>query len=149
MQEYVLGFLFTIEHPGFIVLLKKKFPKWQEGLLNGVGGKIDTSDKDSYTAMDREWREETGLDVSIPWNYFANIGDNKFRVHCFRYETNETDFFELEEKLPSENDVGEKFEIRDLQILLDSEKHEMIPNLQWLLPLAFDKDYRYTEAQLH
>lgn len=42
MKKYVLGFMFSTEDRGQkVALIKKLKPKWQAGLLNGIGGKIE------------------------------------------------------------------------------------------------------------
>ena len=56
---YVVGFLFNPDMTE-VVLIKKNRPDWQKGLLNGVGGKIE-SGEDPITAMIREFKEETGI----------------------------------------------------------------------------------------
>src|SRR5690349_13991679 len=38
-QAYALGFLF--DGTGRVVLIRKRRPAWQAGLLNGVGGKVE------------------------------------------------------------------------------------------------------------
>jgi len=58
MTKYVLGFMFD-EKMNNIILIKKTHPKWQAGLWNGVGGRIEF-DELSIQAMSREFKEETG-----------------------------------------------------------------------------------------
>lgn len=66
-QLYVLGFAFT--HDGRVALIRKKRPQWQEGRLNGIGGKVEDNES-SIEAMQREFLEETGLDIkSHYWQY--------------------------------------------------------------------------------
>ena len=64
---YVVGFLFNPDMTE-VVLIKKNRPDWQKGLLNGVGGKIE-SGEDPITAMIREFKEETGVEI-YNWNLF-------------------------------------------------------------------------------
>ena len=45
-----------------MALIQKKRPAWQAGKLNGIGGKVETTE-DSTSAMVREFREETGVDT--------------------------------------------------------------------------------------
>lgn len=51
-RQYVLGFLFN-ENLTKVVLVRKKRPEWQCGLLNGVGGKIEDGEP-PLDAMVRE-----------------------------------------------------------------------------------------------
>ena len=57
MKKYVTGFLFS-KDASHVVLIKKINPQWQNGLFNGVGGKIETNET-SIAAMVREFFEET------------------------------------------------------------------------------------------
>lgn len=60
MEKYCLGFAFS-EDFKYLVLIKKNRPEWQKGLLNGVGGKVDTKDESFRDAMIREFFEETNV----------------------------------------------------------------------------------------
>lgn len=65
--EYVCGFMMDDE---WALLLRKARPDWQQGKLNGVGGKLEDQDRTALTnstfsngihnAMVREFKEETG-----------------------------------------------------------------------------------------
>lgn len=57
--DYVCGFMFSPTLTQ-VVLIEKKKPSWQKGLLNGVGGKVEPREEPSY-AMAREFKEETGV----------------------------------------------------------------------------------------
>jgi len=59
MKKYVVGLCFNSAMDS-IVLIRKNRPKWQRGLLNGVGGHIEDGEA-AITAMVREFREETGV----------------------------------------------------------------------------------------
>ena len=61
-DRYVLGFAF--DNNGRVLLIRKKKPKWQEGLLNGIGGHVEPNEL-PLAAMNRECFEETGL--SLGW----------------------------------------------------------------------------------
>ena len=51
-MRYVAGFMFDSSYEN-VLLIRKTKPKWQEGLLNGVGGKIEPGEKE-LDAMKRE-----------------------------------------------------------------------------------------------
>ena len=68
MDKYVVGFLFSPKHD-WVVLIEKLRPKWQVGLLNGVGGHIESGEL-SYKAMVREFHEEAGV-PDTKWRQFA------------------------------------------------------------------------------
>jgi len=80
MKRYVLGFAI---YAGNVLLIKKEKPRTQKGKLNGIGGKIEEGET-SYTAMVREFREETGLKSKIAqWSKFAIIRGEDYFVHIF------------------------------------------------------------------
>ena len=58
---YTLGFCFN-EKKDKVVLIKKRRPDWQKGLLNGIGGKINPNEND-HEAQVREFFEETAIDI--------------------------------------------------------------------------------------
>ena len=61
-MNYCLGFL-TDPTGERILLMEKRRPHWQVGLLNGIGGKLE-DEESGVEAMARECVEETGLDVN-------------------------------------------------------------------------------------
>lgn len=73
MKEYVLGFAFD-EKAQNVVLIEKLRPEWQKGLYNGIGGKVERNDNTNYTAMCREFYEETRVHtVPDMWKNFGNM----------------------------------------------------------------------------
>lgn len=97
--SYVLGFLFDAQLEN-VVLIRKAKPKWQAGLLNGVGGKVHTREAD-LAAMRREFLEETGSAIA-EWHPFAKLQGRDWVVRCFyavtstlRVETNRVDVVEV------------------------------------------------------
>ena len=73
--DYVLGLAYAprsskVATTAHVLLLRKAKPKWQEGFLNGVGGKIEVGETIAG-AMAREFREETGIST-LPhyWTLF-------------------------------------------------------------------------------
>jgi 8-oxo-dGTP pyrophosphatase MutT (NUDIX family) len=56
-HRYVVGFLFS-EDESRVLLVWKNRPAWQDGKLNGVGGKIEAGET-PLQAMEREFKEET------------------------------------------------------------------------------------------
>lgn len=60
-MNYVLGFAF--DDLGRVALITKKRPHWQNGLLNGIGGKIQSGES-PFKAMVREFYEETGVGIA-------------------------------------------------------------------------------------
>ncbi len=143
-MEYVAGFLRLrlFYQTDRVVLLRKLKPAWQAGLLNGVGGKVESSsltDIDHFSetpedAMTREWMEETlGLVPEVDWKPFAVLRFvNGHTVHFFSGESNYPGVLNLH---GTDNDAGERFEVLPIKYAI--RRGDLIPNLKWLIPLAF------------
>lgn len=126
MKKYVTGFLFS-EDAKHLVLIKKINPAWQKGLFNGVGGKIESNEL-SVDAMVREFFEETGvMTQQEDWTCFANI----YRPNCY-----DVDMYFARTDLAFRARTIEAEEIHLVQV--GELPKNMIPNLQWLIPLALD-----------
>ena len=127
MINYVLGFAFN-KDKNRVALIRKNRPEWQAGLLNGIGGKIEETDKSYVKAMIREFKEETGYSTDInDWQNYFILGNPDWQVNVFRMFNCDLD------KLRSKTD--EKIEIVYIDILHSKPR---ISNLDWLIPLALD-----------
>lgn len=127
MKRYVTGFLFS-KNSSHIVLIEKLSPEWQKGFFNGVGGKIEPGEN-AIDAMAREFNEETG--VLIPaeqWQCYAQI---------FRPSHYDLDVFFAHSDLAFNARTVEKEEV--FVVELSKLPTNLIPNLNWLIPLALDK----------
>lgn len=120
MQKYVLGFLFN-KQGNMVWLIRKNKPEWQAGQLNGIGGKIEENETPGL-AMQREFKEEAGLDI-IDWKWYGTItDDNYFQVFCFYAYSDEM------ASTMTDECVG----IYSSEFL----PMNVIPNLRWLIPMA-------------
>lgn len=131
-----MGFLFPNDLPGSVVLLRKRTRKepgleWMDGLLNGIGGKVERGESGKQ-AMARECEEEAGIQVST-WEQVAVVTDGTFQLEVFRAHVPEALM------VPSRNDVGEPFMIGKCTDVL-AQRVPVVPNLQWLLPMAMGAD---------
>ncbi len=127
MKKYVTGFLFS-QDASHLVLIKKLNPLWQRGLFNGIGGKIE-NDESSVAAMVRECAEETGV-ITEPanWTRFANV---------FRPNVYDVDMYFARTDLAYS---AKTIEAEEIHIIKVAElPKNLIPNLQWLIPLALDQ----------
>lgn len=125
LTRYVAGFLFSPDK-AWVALVRKNKPAWQAGKLNGIGGKIEPGETPAQ-AMCREFREEAGLDLS-DWREFCTLKwGNHAIIHFF------TSVIPNGERIHSNED-----EYIDWYSV--NTKHDVIPNLRWLIPLALDPD---------
>jgi 8-oxo-dGTP diphosphatase len=121
--NYVVGFIFSPDFKS-VLLVEKKKPKWQVGLLNGVGGKIEIGEGE-LDAMIRECKEETGLWIAV-WQRAAVMTNPFTKVHFF-FATHE--FIGI----PAVNDVDERLFIVQVDMIAYL---RTISNLQYLIPLC-------------
>jgi len=122
MTTYVVGFLFD-PHAFHVALIRKLRPEWQKGCLNGIGGKIESGESPKE-AMIREFTEETGARV-LDWAFFCKMYGDDWEVFCF--------------KSFGDYILGTKTDEEIVQVKLkDLELHHLIPNLNWLIPMALD-----------
>lgn len=85
--KYVCGFLF--DHSGqSIALIRKKYPAWQAGMMNGVGGRIEAGEE-PLAAMKREFLEEAKLDITA-WKHFCTLNNMDAIIHWFVARTDYT-----------------------------------------------------------
>lgn len=126
MQEYVAGLLFNPERTK-VVLVKKNRPEWQAGLLNGVGGKVEPNES-LLGAMIREFREETGLEITRWRKGFKLVREEAYVVQFY------TAFSEDFEKVRTME--SEEIGIYDVSPLPTN----LIPNLNWIIPLLLDQN---------
>ena len=136
MNKYVTGFLFS-KDASHVVLIKKINPQWQNGLFNGVGGKIETNEA-SIAAMVREFFEETGVTTQpADWTHYAKI----YRPNGYDVDM----YFAYSDLAFSAKTIEqEQVHIIDLTQL----PRNIIPNLQWLIPLALDKQADFSSPVL-
>ena len=130
-KQYVCGFCFDYSREK-VVLIKKNRPEWQKGKLNGVGGKIEAGET-IHDAMQREFLEETGVDVWA-WNLFCTYNGRDGVVYFMKA------FSAGAEHVTSVTD--EVVNLYDIRFLNNTDpkwaENETIPNLKWLIPLAKD-----------
>lgn len=136
MKKYVTGFLFSND-TRHVVLIKKINPKWQRGLFNGIGGKIEANES-SIDAMVREFCEETGvITQQTDWTCYANI----YRPNCY-----DVDVYFARSDLAFNAKTVEQEQVHIIQ--LAELPNNMVPNLQWLIPLALDQQADFSNPVL-
>ncbi len=127
MQEYVIGFVFNKDLTS-VLLMHKNSPAWQNGFINGLGGKVE-SDEDTFTTVSREIEEESGLKIPKEhWVKSGRIYSDSFTVDVFgyMYESN------MNDAVTKEDEPIEWFRVDDLP-------HNTLENVPWLMHITLDK----------
>lgn len=130
-NEAVLGLMFS-ESLWSVALIWKNKPKWQKGLLNGIGGKVEDSDDSHVAAIVREFREETGFQTTEEqWTPFAMLlGDHgKWRVACY---------FTIGDLSKLRTTTDEEIGIFQIS-LLQAHPGQLVGGLLWQIAIALDK----------
>jgi 8-oxo-dGTP pyrophosphatase MutT (NUDIX family) len=123
--QYVVGFLFS---PGrkIVLLLQKNRPEWQLGMWNGPGGKLEPGETPA-AAMQREFFEETGLDIGA-WEQYAELSGLGFQIFFFRAFSG---MIWVGKSMTDE--LVDRFSIDDLP-------ERLMTNATWLIPMALSMD---------
>jgi 8-oxo-dGTP diphosphatase len=121
---FVAGFLFR-DTKRQVALIEKLRPDWQKGKYNGIGGKVEKGET-PLQAMQREFKEETGADISL-WRPFCNLrslsAKDAWQVIMFMSET-------PAEIRTMEDEQVDWYNVSEISYL------DVIPNLRWLIPMA-------------
>jgi ADP-ribose pyrophosphatase YjhB (NUDIX family) len=124
MTKYVCGFLFSPDYRK-VVLIRKKRPPWQNGLLNGIGGHIENGEG-IYDAMYREFKEETDINIK-EWRQFAILQGKDWKVFFYASTS------ELYNNVKTTTDE-EVIICNVIDVVLAN--IDAIDNLKWLIPVA-------------
>ncbi len=132
MISYVCGFLFahasgSPQGAPDVLLIRKNRPRWQAGMLNGVGGHVEPGETPAE-AMRREFLEEAGVG-GLEWSPVALLAGGGFEVHFYASWTDRKTF-DAATALTDEQLV--RISTADLA------GAAVLPNLRVLIPLALD-----------
>lgn len=137
MKKYTVGFIFT---PGFkeVLLVHKLTPEWQNGKINGIGGKVEPGE-DSVSCIVRETHEESNL-VTDPqqWVSVGSLQGDEWNVDVFTYIYSG----DMENAVKAGKEDVEWFEAHSLP-------DNVISNLRWLVPLCINKFSPHTFRSVH
>ncbi len=127
--RYVRGFMFSDDWLR-VLLIRKLKPKWQFGLLNGIGGHIEKGESEAE-AMVREFKEETGVQTTKDeWKQTVILFGQTWSVYFYRACG---DIDSAVNAAPDEGDV------RQVPLrLLGNYDHLTISNLAWIIPMQLD-----------
>ena len=131
LKRYVAGFMFSIDK-SLVLLVEKRNPAWQRDLLNGIGGKIEAGEH-PIEAMIREFAEETGVETSAEeWTEFVHyVCQDVYEIHFYRAFTDK-----IHSAVTMEKEVI-------LKLKSDCLPKNVIPNLNWLIPLSLDENVSF------
>lgn len=127
MMKYVVGLAFN-EIGTELLLIEKKRPQWQEGLLNGVGGKVETTDASFKDAMIREFEEEACITIT-DWREVATNLEQHYELVFFTTFTNEI--------YNAKSMTDEQLQIVDVD-LIPQNYYPLAPNIDWLTYVCLD-----------
>jgi len=123
--EYVLCFMFNYDFSK-VAMIRKRKPEWQAGLLNGIGGKVESGES-PRDAMIREFEEETGYEIdNMGLKSFCLMEGEDFKVFTFTCRGH----LELLRTMEAEPIV-----IVDVANL---PKEQTVENIMWLVHMAID-----------
>jgi 8-oxo-dGTP diphosphatase len=127
---YCVGFAF--DEPGaHVLLVEKRRPRWQAGLLNGVGGHVEPGEL-PVEAMAREFEEETGVATTEgEWRHFATVVTDRSEVHMFSVRL---PLGRVAAARTVTDELIQAYGVREVPEL------DTLPNLAWLVPMALRAD---------
>lgn len=130
--EYVCAFAFDEERKN-VALVRKARPDWQRGRWNGIGGKVEPHET-AGLAVRREFREETGLDIS-GWRHFATLTATPTGqvIHFFEVTTPALHMVRTA--------TDEKIKVHEVARL---RFEKCVTSVAWLIPLACDTNKSLT-----
>lgn len=127
MQKYVVAFVFNKDFSS-VLLMHKNRPAWQNGLINGLGGKVEDGE-DTFSTVSREIEEESGLKIpKEDWVKVGKVYSDSFTMDVFgsMYEG------EISDAVTKEDEPIEWFKVNDLP-------SNTIENVPWLVNITLDK----------
>ena len=119
-----------------LACVQKNRPAWQDGLFNGIGGKIEPGEE-ALDAMIREFKEETGVTFR-DWLPFVHLAAERDR------DTGEEQSYEIFFYKAFTDKVFDCITMTDEKILVNFVSEipyrptEYVRNLKWLVPMALD-----------
>ncbi|MDD5649273.1 MAG: NUDIX domain-containing protein [Candidatus Nanoarchaeia archaeon] len=127
MEKYTVGIYFDDQLKRIALILKNR-PKWQEGRFNFPGGHIEENES-GINCVIREFQEECGINTSInDWKEIGIILNEEF------YEVK---VFTAIQKI-EHGEICTKEDQMVTWVDIDNLPTNIISNLYWLIPFAFN-----------
>lgn len=124
MNNYTLGFCF---HDGKVLLIEKKSPEWQNGKLNGIGGKISFGET-IRSSLTRSFKEATNVVIQPDdWLNVCKVKNVDFEMTVFAAEVDNIEMFDLENK---------NLHLIDLPALRESDEFSVLLDVRMLVELC-------------
>ncbi len=146
IDRYVAGFLFwsgSPEQKAKVLLVEKRKPPWQEGLRNGIGGRVENGET-MLDAMRREFLEETGLNVQ-DWDPFCQEAYPESSQSGYLVQFYRAHVVGPLPEVDSVNDQSERMRWHYADECCTMPK-DYVGNCTWLIPMALD--WRRMQAQV-
>lgn len=136
--SYVLGFLYDDSR---VALIQKIKPKWQYGMLNGIGERLSFCEIPT-NGMQRKFKEEAGIDLheDIIERFLTILrtdseDGNNYNIYVFRAKV----------------DLSSVKSTTDETICLVDKGSTLAyaaPHMQWIFPMVFDKTIKESVVHL-
>lgn len=127
-MNWTLGLIFSISGQNVVLITKENFEP-HKGLLNGIGGEIKEGET-IQGCMERECKEETGMVIPADnWQHFLTLEVNGHNVECLRVFTENV----WDHKTVT-NEAVKLYKVAGLR------SWSMVPNLNWIMQMALDKN---------
>lgn len=138
-STYVVGFMFD-SRAKYVVLIRKEKPAWQQGLYNGVGGKIEASES-GHEAMAREFEEETGLKTyESNWRKYGKMTGVDWECELF---------YVVDDRLTNvHTTTAEQVSVVKVDDIMDGQI-ATISNLPWLISMAIDDQHGNNSGRIY
>lgn len=110
-----------------VLLIQKEKPKFQKGLFNGIGGKVEHNETITQCAC-REFYEECGIKIRNP-KHFATLSTKSHGIDAIVYFYT----YVLKRQDTPQTKTKEKISWSHFYML---QYLPLVPNLYWLITLA-------------
>jgi 8-oxo-dGTP pyrophosphatase MutT (NUDIX family) len=141
MNKYTLGFVFNEELNRVVLIELNKPNRWNDRLINGVGGHIEEGEE-PLNCMSRECMEESGINIPpANWRFvgiYEGVGSKEvFKIHVYYTTTKQNLLVNSSEGSVSWYDVSTVAKLKT------------VSNLQWMMPYCLAHAKREILGSFH
>lgn len=147
---YVVGFAFSPALNSVVLIAKTnqtdstgvKRPDWLNQKFNGIGTDFNAQEEEPTKAMERTFRERTGVNIeAVEWQQYHQL-ENPSSVVMF-YKTVLPNIQKFQAIGSITNEPVHKLHLDMIQ------NPNVVSNLSWLIPMALDKSHNYSMSLDH